>query len=386
MRRCAGRQAIVLVFFMALGLPATAAAAGAAASPHPYASARTCSACHQAIHKYWSESPHALSASNPVFLETLRRGVETAADKTAARRECVWCHAPTTLVTNDFELKDPVSREGITCDFCHTVADVDMDQQDRPFVTEPGPVKRGPLEYAKSPAHKTAYSPLHRASPLLCAACHEWKNTHGVAVLSTYSEWKAGPYPARGVPCQDCHMGLVPGATVREDIKGTSLRVVNLHRLVGGSARSQLARGLDLKIESMTRSGEMADIAVSVTNVAAGHPVPGGLATKSLVLAVGVEAADGTLQHRQERVYRREMKDAQGKVLEDLNAIFAQATSIGIDNRIKPKESRTERFSLPISPGARALVARLEYRDASDPRGGPKTLLVTETKRDLAPR
>ena len=40
----------------------------------------------------------------------------------------------------------------------------------------------------------------------LCAACHEYSNARGVPVLSTYSEWTSGPYPARGQTCQECHM------------------------------------------------------------------------------------------------------------------------------------------------------------------------------------
>ena len=37
----------------------------------------------------------------------------------AAREGCVWCHAPTVLVTGDLEMQQAVTREGITCDFCH---------------------------------------------------------------------------------------------------------------------------------------------------------------------------------------------------------------------------------------------------------------------------
>ena len=370
----------------ALAAPAKPAATKTPAAAGPYASARECATCHQAIHKQWAGSQHGTSASDPAFVESLKRAVESATDKEAVRQGCVWCHAPTTLVTGDFTLKEPVSREGITCDFCHTVEDVDLEHADRPFVTKPGPVKRGPLEYASSPGHQTAYSPLHRASPLLCAACHEHTNAHGVAVLSTYSEWKAGPYPARGVPCQDCHMALVPGTTVREDLKGSSLRVINLHRLVGGSSKGQLARGLDLKIDALSRSGGSAEVSVVVTNVASGHSVPGGLSTKSLVLAVGVETAGASLQHRQERIYRRELKDAGGRVLETVADLFLEAATVASDTRIKPKESRTERFTVPIPEGAKAVVARLEYRDVSDPTTPPKTTLVTEVRRDLAPR
>lgn len=352
-----------------------------------YDSSRTCGACHTAIHKYWSESQHAKSASDPAFLAALQGAITASGDEQAVRRECVWCHAPTTIVTGDLALSQSISREGITCDFCHTVKEVDFDRPGKPFSIETGPIKRGPLEYAKaSSAHQTAYSPLHRSSPLLCASCHEYRNALGVPILSTYSEWKEGPYPARGVPCQDCHMGLVPGTTVREGLQGQSQRVVNLHRVVGGSAMSQLARGLDLTIESFTRDSGSAQISVVVANVAAGHPVPGGLSTKSLVLAVGVETQGGTVEHRQERVYRREIKDADGRALSGVADLFLKGASVGQDSRIKPGEKRSERFNLPLPGDARAVVVRLEYRDSSDPRGEAKNSLITEQRRDLAAR
>ncbi len=357
-----------------------------AAGANAYATAAQCGTCHQAIYRYWSDSPHARAATSPVYRAALEAAVAGAADAAAARRQCVWCHAPTALVTGDWEMQRPITRDGITCDFCHTVESVVMDKEDYPFVLVPGNVKFGPYEYAKSVGHETAYSPLHRASPLLCASCHEYTNAQGVAVLSTYSEWKAGPYPARGVPCQDCHMALVPGATAKDSVKGDTLRVVNLHRLVGGSARGQLDRGLDLKIESVTRAGGTASVLVTVKNVAAGHSVPGGLSSKSLILAVGTQSRDGRFEHRQERIYRRDLKDAQGQIIKGVAGLFLQAASVGQDNRIKPLETRSERFEVPIPEGAMAIAARLEYRDASDPSAEPGVILITEKAWELSKR
>ena len=70
---------------VALAIPAAASAA-------PYASARTCAACHQTLHTYWSESAHARSATSPLFVESLRAA---SAQGDAAKRSCVFCHAPT---------------------------------------------------------------------------------------------------------------------------------------------------------------------------------------------------------------------------------------------------------------------------------------------------
>jgi hypothetical protein len=358
-----------------------------AASPADatYGPARSCASCHKTIYTYWSESAHAQSLGKASYRDALAAAVASATDKEAVRRGCVWCHAPTALATGDYELKQSLTREAITCDFCHTVADVDLGKADHPFQLKPGKVKLGPFQYMKSPSHDTGYSPLHKASPLLCAACHEHRNAQGVAVLSTYSEWKDSPYPARGMLCQECHMPLVPGDTVREGLGGTE-RTINLHRMVGGSGYAQIRRGLDLRIESLTRSSASADVQVVVTNVRVGHAVPGGLSTKAIVIAVGVDTGSGELLHRRERVYRRDLLDADGRALASVPDLFLRAASVGDDTRLKPQESRAERFTVPTPEGSKAIVVRLEYRDTSDPKAGPKTTLVTEERRELTAR
>lgn len=86
--------------------------------------------------------------------------------------------------------------------------------------------------------------------------------------------------------------------------------------------------------------------------------------------------------HRLERVYRRELKDAEGRTLAEPGEMFLRAASVGEDTRLKPKEARVERFTVPLPEGWRAIVARLEYRDASDPKAGPKTTLVVEERHE----
>ncbi len=371
------RQALVALATLAL------ASAGAAAAGNPYASSKTCAECHSSIHGYWSDSAHARAAVAPSFTASLDQALRGARDADAVRRGCTACHAPTTLVSGDHALADPVSREGVSCDFCHTVADVDL-AREQPFDAQPGPLKRGPLQYAESPFHETAYSPLHKSSPLLCAGCHEYRNAAGVAVLSTYAEWRASRFPARGTPCQECHMPLVPGGSVREGLVA-STRAVNLHRLTGGSGAAKIRSGLELVLE-VTRSGSAAEIEARLTNSGVGHAAPGGLPSKALVLTVGVEGAGGALAVSRERVYRRELKDASGQALTGVADAFLKSASAGADTRLQPGETRHEIFTLPLVPGARAVVARLEYRDASDPAGPARTTLVLEERRELGAR
>jgi len=379
--------AAVLASVPGRGAPSPSPSPAPASAPAgaPYTSAKTCATCHRLIHQYWSESAHARSATSPVYLEGLEAAVAAASDKQAVRVNCVWCHAPTVLVTGDHQLEQPVTREGVSCDFCHTVKDVDLARPGRPFVVSPGNVKRGPLEYAKSKFHETEYSPLHKSSALLCAACHEYRNPLGVAVLSTYTEWRQTPYAVRGITCQECHMPVVPGTSVPAAL-GPSGHVINLHRIVGGSNPSKLSVGLDLQIESVTRTSGTADVQVLVTSSRVGHAAPGGFANRALVLAVGVESASGELLHRRERIYRRILRDAEGHELARVADLMLKAAAEGEDTRIQPGESRAERFTVPIPEGARAIVARLEYHDLSDPKTGPRMILVNEQRRDLTVR
>jgi hypothetical protein len=375
------RGGSLAVFAVAAFLAPTAPPrAQAAPADAPFASAAECAACHQPIHTYWSESEHARAASKPSYLASLAAAVAGATDKAEARKSCVWCHAPTALATGDYDLQRPVTREGVTCDFCHTVADVDLSNRERPFDLQPGNVKRGPLEYAKSPHHETAYSALHKSSPLLCAACHEYANANGVPVLSTYSEWTAGPYPARGQTCQECHMPLVPGTTVKEALD-PSQRRINLHRIAGGSASSRVRSGLDVRFQSVDLTAASADVQVVVTNTGVGHSAPGGLSTKSLVLAVGVDTGGADLANRRERVYKRELLDSAGRPLAKVEDLFLKAASVGQDSRLKQKEARSERFTVPLPENWKAIVARVEYRDASDPKA-PQSTVVAEERRE----
>ena len=368
---------------ISLTAAAVALATGAAAAPaEPYASARECGRCHEAIHQFWSESQHARSATKSSYLDSLRAALERAPDKDSTRRACVSCHAPTALATGDWAMERPLTREGVTCDFCHTVADVDLKRSDNRFVLQPGAVKRGPLEYASpTQGHESLYSVLHRSSPLLCAACHEHANAQGVPVLSTYSEWKAGPYPERGQTCQECHMPMVMGTVVKDGVDPAQRRV-NLHRFQGGSVANRLATGLELRIESADIGASTVAVQVAVVNSGVGHAAPGGLPSKSLVLSVGIDNGSSELVPRLERVYRRVLVDAQGREVATVAGQFLDAVSIAEDTRLSPGERRTERFTLPLPSEWRAIVARLDYVDASDPQAPARGMRVAEVRRE----
>lgn len=179
-------------------------------------------------------------------------------------------------------------------------------------------------------------------------------------------------------------MPLVPGSPVREGLKSGE-RAMNLHRLTGGSGAAKVRSGVELRL-AVSVTATAAEVHATLTNSGVGHALPGGLATKALVLAVGVDTGDGALWQRRERVFRRTLRDARGRDIDNVADLFLKSVAVGEDTRLKPKETRTERFTLPVPEGALAIVARLEYRDASDPTAAPRTTLILEERHPLTGR
>ncbi len=335
------------------------------------------------IHSDWIESAHANAVTDPAFQAGLEESVARHGED--SKRLCLSCHAPTTRFTHSTNLQDPLVREGITCDFCHTVKSVDLSRPDSPFEMVPGRVKYGPFQYAPSPAHGTAFSILHRNKPTFCAPCHEYKTAGGFPALTTYTEWTQGPYPALGVSCQDCHMALVQGSTAQPEVKTRdtgSYRFINLHKLVGGGSLGQLRRGLDLKILVAEPRGESGYVEVEIVNSAAGHKIPTGLPSKQLVLTVRALAADRET-FSQSRVYERKVLDEKGRVVRSDGDLFLLAAKVQSDNRIAPREKRREVFRFPLPSGTMKAEITLAYRYTPPGATEPKVLIISREVRDL---
>jgi nitrate/TMAO reductase-like tetraheme cytochrome c subunit len=358
-RRSLVPTAVLLLLFLAAGFSHVEAAAAGALATDRLNPSQACGQCHTDIFKAWQGTVHARSFTDPLFQKALER--TDASKGVAARRECLVCHAPAAVLQDDVQVTSAVSRDGVGCDFCHSVKSVDMSRWPMPFEMGIDGVKRGPYAYLESPAHLTAYSTLHRDSPLLCAACHQYRNKEGAEVLSTYSEWSAGPYPALGVSCQDCHMAVVPGERVRPDVAAApDQRIINLHRLVGSSSLSQLRRGIEAAIVESGRSGGNAQVRVEVRNVAAGHKVPTGLPAKQIRLIL-TASREGKPFHTEERLYARTLVDESGRIPATEGDLFLASRKVKSDTRLAPRETRTETFRFAAPPGEVAVSARLVY-------------------------
>ncbi len=310
-----------------------------------FTSARQCGTCHRDIYAAWRGSQHARAAENPIFRESYEEAAKIAGD--AVARLCFMCHAPTVVLTSDYALAQEVTREGVTCDFCHSLTGTDLERREHPFLLDVGATKYGPIRDAASTGHRVAFSEFHLSS-FQCAGCHEYRNAHGVPILSTYSEWEQ--YRQRGgdKECQHCHMPQVLANIVDPKVKRVRGAFVNLHAMPGGHARDQLVRALEMRIMEAHRTPRGLRVKIRLRNVGAGHAVPSGSPMRKVILRVEVVTESGR-RVQQERIYQRVVLDKRGAAIRRDSLLFTEARAIARDTRLAPAEERVEEFLLPIS-------------------------------------
>jgi hypothetical protein len=334
----AGSFLLVLSLLFFLGNPVLAEEGGNGT----YNSSLHCALCHQTIYDQWSHSLHAQAISDPVFSGAYLLAQEYKGEE--AKRFCLKCHAPTTRVTRDYDLGQEVTREGVTCTFCHTVARVEGDRPPR-FVLRPGDLLYGPSE------GKTAPHPLQQNDVLtqsaFCGGCHDLSSPVGGPVMETYTEWKEGPYAGKKA-CQDCHMEAMEG--------------VRNHKFTGGHFDSRVEQAADVALE-IEREGGLAVVRVNVTNSGSGHKIPTGIPSRVLHLHLSVKDEQGNVVFHEEVAYKKVMLDENGLEIAEDYRLFLDAARVLSDNRIAPLETRTETFRFRIPENVKDLSAEatLEY-------------------------
>jgi len=339
-----------------------------------------CAECHQEIYATWRRGMHSMATSDPIFEASYNQAYRYTAGK--AKEVCLRCHAPVAVHTGDLEMQNPISREGVTCDYCHSVVSVDLKKRDNPIGIVLDGVKRGPLRVATSPVHKVARSPLHQSSNF-CAGCHEYVNRNGLPVLSTYSEWKSSPQATEGKTCQTCHMPLTPGETVPSHLAPARGKI-NLHDISGWHSVEQVKKAAKVRILQVERkAGEAVEIQVEVANIGSGHSIPTGTPTRRLVLEV-VLFVGGREVTRFTREYQKKLLDKEGRLIfEDYRAML-DARTVMQDNRLRPGEKRVERFEAVVLPkGPLRAEAALYYR--YDPKVLMPQEMVIEMASDRSP-
>ena len=204
-----------------------------------YPSALTCAKCHQKIYDEWRVSGHAYAAVSPMF-QRFEQAVAELVRGTSGTF-CVRCHAPVATQTNHPReapiFSGPaVFREGITCIACHRVVErygrvngerrIETGSPYDPVVGSWGgdgvaaviadaenykvkidPNDKRPLQTIHNGAIR--FEQLSDSS--FCAGCHQVVVQPGIALEVVYQQYRSGPACKKGVSCQDCHMGAVPG-------------------------------------------------------------------------------------------------------------------------------------------------------------------------------
>lgn len=345
-------------------------------NPDGFTPATTCGQCHQAIHAVWSQSLHSKAWSNSVFQAGYRRAKQSG--RSDDGKLCLSCHAPTVLHTKDYDFKEPITSEGITCDFCHSVTRVDAVDPAVAAGLDVGLVKYGPLKKVESPTHKVADSPLHTRSEF-CALCHEYRNSDGLLVLGTYSEWKSSSYARRGIHCQNCHMPLVPGRTVALNIKEAPLGSVNLHDISGSHDLEQVRKAITLKLENTDWIGDRVWVNLQVANIGSGHCFPTGLPMHRAVLEVVLRNGSAEVARREIPFSLILLDDTGREILREHEA-FTKAAAIKIDTRIRPEEFRPIEITFrDIKQTKLILSARVMYEYSTE------TLTTTNGKESIEP-
>lgn len=312
-------------------------------NPNGFSPSSECGKCHKDIYSTWKNSLHAEAPNNSVFQTAYLQAYFERGEE--VRQVCLACHAPIAALNADFKLTGEITREGINCDYCHSIAEVQPGGNGPRNRFEYGLVKNGPLQNVSSPVHKTRYNETFKESRF-CWGCHEFETASGVKLIETYSEWAKGPYPAKGIHCQNCHMRKISGKIVAEEVKAIPQKEISSHDIAGGHSLTQREESIGIKIAQVNRFKQKVEVTVDVTNKGAGHMIPTGIPSKKIVLQVFIQSKTGEVHQMHQKTYQKVMVDANGEpVVHDSDLLLGKPVRILSDNRIAPLETRREKFT-----------------------------------------
>ena len=204
-------------------------------------SAQSCQVCHQEQYNEWSRSMHAYAMQDPVFIKGWLKEQEQHPE--TGERFCVQCHNPPAFVTgeylNGYETTDylpQMIKEGISCDFCHSVTDLsntvhtpDNVVAIAEFHLNPGEgIKYGSLENpVKNDYHESQYHPIFKRSDF-CLPCHNM-TVRNVEAEMTFPEWRRMPGNDMGDlnSCQSCHMPVKSDGSHNHEFTGVDINLTN---------------------------------------------------------------------------------------------------------------------------------------------------------------
>jgi len=202
-----------------------------------YPSATTCATCHPKHYKEWSVSQHSYAQLSPVYLSFSSFTNEITSGTNGDF--CFRCHTPigANMKEDPFMSnldRHPSSREGITCIVCHRMNKTYNKRSGRLAIQKGdllAPVygPSGGEELARvldntdefrvvtekgkpgRKIHTKAIKFESLSSSTFCGQCHDVTLLNGFRLEEAFSEYRMSPAAARGITCQDCHMGKEQG-------------------------------------------------------------------------------------------------------------------------------------------------------------------------------
>lgn len=254
-----------------------------------------CARCHAKQYREWEGSRHRGAMSPGIRAQMMGMKREEAL-------ACLRCHAP--LAEQNTLDATPLRQQAVSCAGCHV----------RGF-TRHGPPRVAPSLLAL-PGYPLATLDIYERSDL-CLGCHQLPPRGAVAgrpLLDTYREWLEGPYLARGVQCQHCHM---PN---RE------------HEWKGIHDPHTFRQGIALTGAATVKDGAVTVVA-ELANVGAGHYLPTTPTPAAWIVI--------------------ELLDARGQAIEGATAELRIGRDISYD-----AGTWSEREDTRIPPGDKAVMAR----------------------------
>ncbi len=334
------------------------------------------------------------------------------ASKVPNDQNCGWsgCHTDLTIEHSNGVIKPATlplvssgeGKEGITCDFCHKVADVIIDphtglpKPDMPGIlsmrlTRPEDGQQVFYGTLVDVPRRDTYLPLLNKSEY-CAPCHygvfggvmgTGTVTGGVTIYNSYGEWLNSPYsdPKTGKTCQQCHMPVVDAKYfVFPDAGGLTRDYIQLHghTMPGAYDQNLLQNAVTMRTTAQ-RSGNQLQVEVKVTNDQTGHDIPTDAPIRSMILVVEVVDASGktvTLSQgplnpawsgnfggKPGKTFAKLLKD--DWTGETPTAAYWRPVTVVEDTRLSALATDTTRytFDLPVGQAAKVNV-RLVFRRA----------------------
>jgi nitrate/TMAO reductase-like tetraheme cytochrome c subunit len=182
---------------------------------------------------------------------------------------CASCHLPTAAVNAPYDTDSNsvtgIGLEGVTCDFCHKVWDVKIDDETGlPGLNMPGILSISLLRpsgehqlfigpYVDVAPGEDTYSAMQNSSQF-CAACHSG-NFWNTRIYNSYGEWLNSSYSDQDSEeyktCQDCHMpslGMDHFARIENGGLIRDSDTIFSHKMLGASDKALLQNTADLDV------------------------------------------------------------------------------------------------------------------------------------------